>query len=229
MIDLHTHLLPLVDDGSTSLEDSLEILKVAVSQGVTSLVCTPHHTARFNKSPEEIKEAFINFNEAVKKEGIPVNLFLGQEIFVTPDIKKIIKEKKVLTLNGTKFALLEFDYFIPSDVGEIVFELIREGIVPVIAHVERYEYLTEGDICEIKNMGAYVTVNADVFSKGIFSKQKRFVKKLINNGLVDCVTSDIHVGREYLMEKAATYIKKKYEEVVYQVLFESAAKRILNG
>ena len=116
MIDLHAHLLPFVDDGSASLEDSLNMLRIVASQGVTDLVCTPHHRGNFNKSPSELKDAFISFKEAVKKEDIPVRLFLGQEIYVTSDVKNLIKDSKVLTLNGTKFALIEFDYIkYPTD------------------------------------------------------------------------------------------------------------------
>ena len=142
MIDIHSHIIPNIDDGSRSIEDSLAMLKTSAISGVSDSICTPHYREGYKKTPAEIESAFKLLKDSAKSQGIPVNLYLGEEIFVTKNIKTELKEKQVLTLNGTKFVLLEFDYNINSEISEIVYELSRIGYIPIVAHVNRYNYLS---------------------------------------------------------------------------------------
>ena len=103
MIDIHTHVIPNVDDGSHSLEESLAMIKHEIDIGVDTIYCTPHHIYhRYEKSVEEIKESFRLLKEAVEKENLPVKLYLGQEICYThrEDTISMLKEGKLLTLNN---------------------------------------------------------------------------------------------------------------------------------
>ena len=141
MTDIHTHALPFVDDGSASLEESLKMLGNLYAQGVTDVVVTPHYRSKYVATPDELKDAFKEFKIRVFEAGIPVNLYLGQEIYIGRGFKKFFAENKVLTLNGTKYILAEFDFNIETDVAEVVYELKAMGYIPIVAHFERYSYV----------------------------------------------------------------------------------------
>ena len=152
MIDIHTHLLPCVDDGSQSVENSVEMAKELYEQGVKQIIITPHYRLHYRKTPQVLQTEFEQFKAKVQAQ-IPIDLYLGQEIYVEDNIKELCRLNKVLTMNGSKFLLCEFNYTHPCDISETVYELCSEGYVPIIAHVERYVYLTIDDIYEIKNEG----------------------------------------------------------------------------
>ena len=202
MIDIHSHLLPGVDDGSPSIKESLIMLNEAVSQGVTDIICTPHFREGFTCLPQRLQEVFSEFKAEVEKLNIPVNLYLGQEIYAVDNVKKIIEENRVLTLNQTKFVLIEFSAGTKTDVVETVYELRNAGYIPVVAHVERYKYLSLDDIYELKNEGGYIQVNADSLVKEGKRANYKTVKKLFREGCVDFVASDIHYGRTFCMKEA---------------------------
>ena len=134
-----------------------------------------------------------------------------------------------MTFADSKYVLIEFSVSEQEDVSEAVYEIARMGYSPIIAHVERYPYLTVSDIFEIKDLGGLIQVNAD----SIVGKYKRLFKKrikeLFKNDLVDFVASDVHFGRNNCMQKAREYVGKKYGEEIMNKVFIENAKKILKG
>ena len=111
MVDIHTHIIPNVDDGSPNLETSIAMIKHEIEIGVDTIICTPHHIYhRYEKTVEEIREKFNLLKQEVERLGLPVQLYLGQEICYThrEDILQMLKDGKLLTLNNTNRILLEF-------------------------------------------------------------------------------------------------------------------------
>ena len=227
MVDIHSHILPMVDDGSKSLECSLALVKQEVELGVTDIICTPHYRSSFNKTPTELQDAFESFKSKVKENGIPVNLYLGQEIFVNNDIKKLLKENSVLTMNGTDYILIEFDFTRYQEISEIVYELKMMGYKPIVAHPERYSYIDLEEVYEIKKLGGYIQVNAEsiVNRRGPF----KFVKQMFKEGFVDFVASDIHAERVNLLAEAERIVCKKFCKDARDVVFDVNPKRIIKG
>ncbi len=228
MIDIHTHVLPFVDDGSESLSNSLEMVKTASKNGVTDIFLTPHRSER-TKTPEEVLEVFNNFKKEVEKLDIPINLYLGNEVFYSVNTIERIKENWCLTMNGSKFVLVEFSLNHPVDVEEAAYKIVRAGYVPIIAHVERYNYLTPESYHELKNMGALLQVNAEAIVGKQKRKSQKIVKYLFKEQLVDFVASDIHDSRPNLMQEAFKVVRKKYGEFAAQVVFNLKAKEIIKG
>lgn len=228
LIDVHSHVLPCVDDGSDSLQVSLKMVEKAVNEGVTDLFLTPHNRGAFDKTPKELKEAFDNFCESVKAEGIKVNLYLGQEIFVTKEIKKKIVDGEVLSLNDSKYMLIEPDYN-ECEITEVVYELTRLGYKPIVAHVERFSYITIDDLFEIKQLGGFVQVNASAVIGKDYRINAKLIKQAFKEGLVDFVASDVHSNRENCMAKAYALVKRKYGIGTADAVFIHNAKEIING
>ena len=211
MIDIHTHIIPYVDDGSPNLEMSIAMIKHELAIGVDEIIATPHHIySRYESTVEVIKERFNFLCEEVKKQNLPVNLYLGQEIYFThkEDIIQMLKEGKLLTLNNTNRVLLEFSFHRePENLLEVIYNFRVNGYQVIIAHVERYEWMTYPKVVALANEGALIQINSDAVLGYTSWKEKRFVKKLLKNGLVDFVASDTHSFRPSSLDKSYKKIK----------------------
>ena len=229
MIDIHAHVLPFVDDGSKSLERSIEIVKNSILQGVSDMVLTPHFDQDYKSSKEELETAFNTFVEHVNALGLNVNLYLGQEIFVSSDVKKLVSSGNILTLNDTEYILIEFSVGEDFDIAEAVYEFRKAGYKPIVAHFERYPYADISVAEEIKSLGGLIQVNSDsLVGKGRY-RHLRKVKSLFKEGFVDFVASDIHEFRKNSLKKAQEYVAKKYGKKVADAVFINNAKEIIKG
>lgn len=213
MIDIHTHVIPFVDDGSNSLEDSIAMIEEEVSFGVDIIICTPHHIRRkYVKTVDEIKKNYDLLYEEVQRRNIPVKLYLGQEICYSEneDIIGMLKNKELLTLNQTDKVLLEFSFTRePSDLEEILYNFKINGFQLIIAHVERYEWVTLSHVLMMKKGGAKIQINANSFVGDCGYMKKIFCKKLIKYDLVDYIASDMHTFRRSKMDLAYKKCKNK--------------------
>lgn len=228
MIDIHAHVLPGVDDGSANENFSFEMLFDAQRQGVTDVILTPHFRMEYKKTHAELVDAFDHFCAQKEKIGIDVNLYLGQEAFISNEFKKDVKDGKVFTLCGTQYLLVEFDFDVDHDIAEIVYDLINLGFKPIVAHIERYTYADISVAREIKAIGGLIQVNAQsVVAR--FGALKRKVKELFNEGLVDFVASDVHQGRKNQMKKAYGKVAKRYGKATADAVFNLNAQKIIKG
>ena len=211
MIDIHTHIIPYVDDGSPNLETSIAMIKHELAIGVDEIIATPHHIySRYESTVEVIKERFNFLCEEVKKQNLPITLYLGQEIYFThkEDIIQMLKEGKLLTLNNTNRVLLEFSFHRePENLLEVIYNFRVNGYQVIVAHVERYEWMTYQKVVALVNEGAKIQINSDAVLGYTSWKEKRFVKKLLKNNLVDYVASDTHSFRPSTLDKSYKKIK----------------------
>ena len=213
MIDIHTHIIPCVDDGSPNLETSIAMIKHEIDIGVDTIYCTPHHIFhRYTKTVEEIKEGFQLLKEAVEKENLPIKLYLGQEICYShrEDTIAMLKEGKLLTLNNTNQVLLEFSFTRePEDLMDVIYNFSINGYQVIVAHVERYEWMTFNKVFALRNEGAKIQINSNSVLGLTSWKEKRFVKKLLKKDLVDYVASDTHSFRPSTLDKSFKKIKNE--------------------
>jgi len=211
MFDIHTHIIPYVDDGSSSLEESINMIKHEIDIGVTDIICTPHHIFhRYETTVEVIKERFNFLKEEVEKLNLPIKLYLGQEICYThrEDILGMLKAGKLLTLNNTNRVLLEFSFTRePEDILDIIYNFNINGYEVIIAHVERYEWMTLDKVVALRNEGALIQINSNSVLGLTSWAEKRFVKKLLKHNLVDFVASDTHSFRPSTLDKSYKKIK----------------------
>ena len=229
MIDIHTHILPLVDDGSIDNGLSLTMLKECVNQGITDVILTPHYRKMYKLSPNVLVGEFEKFKKVVSDANTPINLYLGQEIFIDYNYKRLFETKKVLTMNDSKYVLIEFDYEIEVDMLDIIYELKMLGFIPIIAHYERYLMSDVETAMEIKALGGLIQINAE----SIVGKTKRYyaglIKKLFKNNLVDFVASDVHHNRVNHLLLAKQHVQKKFGKETANKVFVENAKMIIKG
>lgn len=230
LTDIHSHILPEIDDGSESLEKSLAMIAEEISQGVKNIFCTPHYRIPYTKEKEETKRIFNEFKEKVKEKNLPVNLYLGQEIAVNENTLSMLKSGRLLTLDDGKYVLLEFCLTKKTtDVSETVHEFVVEGFKPIVAHIERYPYLTLDDAYDVKRGGGLIQINADAALEVGKIFGGAYIKKLIEENLVDFVASDYHYFRKNNMKESYHAVAKRYGEEVAEKLFFLNAEKILKN
>ena len=208
MIDVHSHVIPFVDDGSKNTEISLSMLETIGKCGVTDVICTPHYRRSMFEAPKEI--IIDNFEKLKAANKTGVRLHLGQEIAYDPQVFTKLERGELLTYCGSEYVLLEFSYTRYIDISNVVFECKLRGYKPVIAHIERYEYIGVDDVEEIRSGGALIQVNADSLFFG--SPYHGVSSKYLRRDLVDIIANDFHSNRKYLMDKAYNKVKRKYGE-----------------
>lgn len=198
MIDIHSHIVFGVDDGSANMKESVQMLKMAKRLGIEAIFATPHYyQGLFNRD-----KAVKNFQELKKRSSnMGVELYLGSETLISSDLPEIISTNKDLTLNGTKYLLLDLPLdSVPQYTCNILFRLHLLGIVPIIAHPERNKcFLSNSQsFVDIAGRGALIQVDtASVIGIYGYSVQK-FAKNLIKQRLVHFVASDAHNVNDYV-------------------------------
>ncbi len=228
MIDIHTHILPFVDDGSADADLSLSMLKECVEQGITDVILTPHYRKMYKKTPSELKSEFEKFKSLAEGQ-LPINIYLGQEFYIDGDYKANINKGEALTINDTKYLLIEFEYINDVEMVDIVYEIKMLGYVPIVAHYERYFDSDLSQAIEIKNVGGLIQVNADSLVGASKKFYHKLIKQLFKNDLVDFVASDVHYDRENLLSKAKRFVEKKYGKEMANRLFIENAKKLIEG
>lgn len=197
MIDIHTHILPGIDDGPQTIEESIEILKKATEEGIKTIVATPHVLEVPSESDmQRLRGAFNRVKNAIIREGIDIKIILGAELFISPDLPKTIKENRELTINnGNKYVLIELPMNeIPLFTEQTIFELQLQGIVLIIAHPERcFEIQKDTNrLFDLVQKGVLTQLNSGSLT-GIYGKKvQKTAKSLLKKNLIHMIASDIH-------------------------------------
>ena len=196
LCDIHCHILPNVDDGSRNMEESLKMLQTEYDDGVRYIMLTPHFRYQMFEPPlEKVKQTFAELQKQSKEKWPDLTLRLGSEIHKSLDITECLKKGERLTLGSTNYVLLEFSGSDPKSlILERTLDLLNHGYKPIIAHIERYSNIRDdfAGMEELKDMGAFIQVNADTISgkDGFFVK--RYARKLMKRDLIDFVGTDAH-------------------------------------
>lgn len=197
MIDLHAHILPGLDDGAKTLQESIEMVRQLSNAGFTTVVATPHVIeGRDALSPQVILEETANLQEAILGEGIKMKILPGAENYVFPEMAAWLKRGRLMTLGNTgKYLLFELPMFdIPHYTDKVLFDLQVAGVTPIVAHPERNKELVEdeGRILEWANKGVLFQLNLRSLSGRYGPNAQQFGKRLIESGLIHGIGTDIH-------------------------------------
>ena len=240
IVDIHNHIIFNVDDGPGTLEQSMAMMRQATEYGITDIVATPHQLENDQVSGHPIRqqkiiEKFNILKEEVLKEKLPLNLYLGSELYYTtyvvnaPEIPFYTYEDK------KKYALIEFSLnWHPEGYKETFYELIQNGITPVLAHPERYSYFWEiiDDIIDLVKMGSVLQINAGSLL-GYQGTQARFLSDmLLREGLVHVIASDAHRASRAIgfnLPRAVETFKEKYPHVDFEALSSENPWKIVQG
>ena len=206
--DVHSHLVPGVDDGATGLDDSLEMVRYMVNLGYRGMVLTPHIMSDlYPNSPETLNAPFQSLVDAVKKEQIPIKLKLAAEYLLEEDTLRLLKKGDPMTFScmdgqghKRRVMLMEMGFHeAPSDalVKEVIFEAQGRGMVPLLAHCERYPYLhRNASLLELwYKRGGWLSVNATSLAGAYGPDTRDMAKRCMQLGWISFVCSDAHCMR----------------------------------
>ena len=217
-IDIHSHILYGIDDGSKSLEESIEIIKQYIEMGYKHVVATSHYIEKseYISNEKERKELLEKIKKELKKQKLDIKLYLGNEVYINNNLEELLNKKEITTINNSRYLLIELPMHNKiKNINEIIYELRIKGIIPIIAHPERYEYVQK-DINYVKELieeGALLQSNYGSII-GIYGNHaKKAMKKLLKQNTISFLATDIHFpnNKIYLnMDK----IKKKIIKII---------------
>ena len=235
MIDLHCHILPGIDDGAQTIQDSLAMAQMAVDQGITHILCTPHHNnGRYTNSPKEVISRVATLQKVLDEKGIALSLFEGQEVRISGDLLTLIQNNDILFADlSNRYILIEFPTAeIPLYAETVMFDLLTQGKIPIIVHPERNTKFIENPnrLIPFLQMGVLTQLTAPSYV-GIFGKKiEKTAKIMVSHKMIHMIASDAHNTdkRGFFMKKAYTAIEKDQGAEVVSFL-QQTARNIMNG
>ncbi|WP_339226783.1 CpsB/CapC family capsule biosynthesis tyrosine phosphatase [Oceanobacillus sp. FSL K6-2867] len=235
MIDIHSHILPGVDDGAKTEEDSLEMARAAVAQGITTIIATPHHrNGKYDNDAHSILNHVAILNELFAKENIDLQVLAGQETRINGDMVEDIEKGELLPLNGSKYLFVEFPSGqVPRYASQMLFDIQVAGYTPIIVHPERNQELIEhpAKLYEFVKKGALTQVTAASLL-GKFGKNiQKFSNQLIESNLTHFIASDAHNtnSRGFVMDEAFQQLKRTYGSDYHYMFLENSQLLVENS
>ena len=239
--DLHSHALSLVDDGARTDEEMYQMIDIAYDDGIRRICFTPHfkqyhfdNGEQISKYNESISRSFSIAEQYVQNKYSDMTLYLGNEIMFHHDIYESISNGSCSLIADTSYALVEF---VPDtslfEISTALANLLRKGIRPILAHIERYECLSKdiSSVYELRELGVVIQVNASSVTNLKFGKGAKFIKTLFKKNLVDIIATDAHRADRYkpIMSDAINFIVKKYGADIAEKVSRTVPNLILEN
>ena len=199
MIDLHSHILPGIDDGARTMDDAIVLIQQSIAADVTHIVCTPHiHQGVYDNNLSTILNAYDQLCYEVKSKALPIKLAYSGEVRICPEIVSWVTNKELPFLGsweGRLVLLLELPHsHVPPGVENLIKWLLKSGIQPVIPHPERNRDIIADyrKATNLKKLGCLFQVTAGAFTNRFREQVKDVAEKMLNDGLIDYIASDMH-------------------------------------
>ncbi len=209
--DIHSHLIPGIDDGVKTIEESLEMLRGFASLGFRRIITTPHVMSDFFRNgPDTILPGLEDVRSAVKKAGINITIDAAAEYYLDEVFVQKIKTEKLLTIDD-KFLLFEISYINPPDhLLNVIFDINVAGYTPLLAHPERYNFWSGrlDEYKKIKDAGALFQLNVNSLTGYYGMVSKKTAELLIDENMIDFIGSDLHGARH--MESLHKVVNERY-------------------
>ena len=235
MIDIHNHLLYGIDDGSRSIDESIDVLKDLESVGFTDIILTPHYISgsKYNNSASKNYRLLRTLKEKVKENNININLYLGNEVFIDEDIMELIEKYEIYPLNGSNYLLVELPLSGEYDgYVEIFSDLIDKGCNVVLAHPERYLSFQKdyNKIIELEKIGVLFQANFGSLLGKYGDGAKKLIRRLLKEKKLAFLATDIHHKKHDLrdFDRAKKQALKYINEYEFNILVNRNPSLLLN-
>lgn len=237
MVDIHTHLMPGIDDGARDWKDVYEMAAMAADSGVDTIVCTHHCNipgVYGNYDSQFLDELFFELRDRLWQGEFPLRVMRGMEIFATPDICDRIHEGQMLPINGTDYYLVEFSFEESAEyMTDLLYDMLRQGMHPVVAHPERYYALNERPFILLDWMkkGILSQINKSSLLGKFGDRVERTALTFLEQNMVTCIASDAHSPRFRTthMGEICKFLLRHYSEEIAWRLLEDNPRRIVEG
>ncbi len=233
LIDIHSHILPGVDDGAVNHKTSMKMLEIAWNDGIRQVILTPHNKPmRHNVSLKTLQKLAEDLDIEARHQGMTFTFYMGNEIYYRSDIIEALEEGKACTMARSSYILVEFSPMDDFDyIRKGIYQVLSAGYRPIIAHIERYQCMLNKPehVASLHKMGCYIQVNAGSVMGQYGFAIKRMTRKLLKQELVSFIASDAHdtEKRAPRLKECAKYISKKFGDEYRQRLFEENPEKLL--
>lgn len=196
-IDIHSHILPGIDDGAKTIEESVQLVTEMAGWGFERLTCTPHITKKFRNTLEIIQEKFDILNNALSANGLSIDLRMSAEYRLNPETWPEILKSGLFMPIEDRYILMEFPINEPSDMGDLdpmeeFLKVISLGLTPILPHPERYFYLQHDDLLRYVDAGVKIQSNYGSLAGVYGSEVSKRAQSLIDEGIVSFLATDMH-------------------------------------
>jgi len=234
LIDIHSHILPEVDDGALTMEEAVSMAKLAVNEGITKIIATPHHQngAFFNRKQDILKRV-KELNYVFQRENISLEVLPGQETRIYGDLLEDLEKGDILTLNHTNYLFIELPSgYVPRYTEQLLFEVLLKGLTPIIVHPERNAGFIENPekLLNLVKKGTLTQVTTNSLIGHFGKKIQKFSMQLIEANLTHFIASDAHniSTRSFRIKESIDEIDKEFgREAVYY--FQENAELLIQG
>ena len=235
MIDMHSHILPSIDDGATSVDEAFKLIEEAKSVGFEGIVLTTHYIEGYYEADIDRREVLAkSIEDNLANKHLDVELYLGNEIYISENIVNLLKEGKASTINNTSYVLFELPFNQePMFLYNIIYEMMQNKLVPILAHPERYEFVQQHPefIFDLIQRGVLMQANYGSVIGEYGEKAQIIVKKLLQNNMIHFLGSDVHRQNTIYpkMPKIISELKKLISEDKIEELTTTNPKRVLQN
>ena len=196
MIDFHSHILPNIDDGSRSIEETFNLIKEAEKVGFEAIISTSHYMENYYETDVPEREVWVKaILENLKTKNIDTNLYLGNEIYFSDNIIELLEKRKASTINDTSYVLFELPLNAePMNLYDVVYDMLQYKLVPILAHPERYSFVQKEPelIYDLIQKGVLMQANYGSIIGQYGKKAQMIVKKFYENKMIHLLGTDVH-------------------------------------
>ena len=237
MIDLHCHIIPGIDDGAGTIEDSLEMARIAVENGTRIVAATSHGDFARVEPGEYVRyyvKKLVSLRKVLKKEGIPLKVAGGMELLVNEELLRYAQEHPLPAINGGRYILVEFRFDVSADLAEKSLDRLRGlGWKLVLAHPERYDFIRRDPsrVRALYRAGTVLQINKGSLSGAFGRLASRAADQMLREGIAGVVASDAHdpVLRTIDLEDTAAILDLYYGSDASRILLKRNPYRILSS
>lgn len=233
MVDIHSHILPSLDDGAQSLEEALSMAKIAANGGINHMVASSHGNY-FSYTLDEYWEQLEKLQSCLKQQHIPLTLYSGMEIFVDGDVSPLLERRGLLTLNRTNYLLIEFPFEDRArNVQKNIAALQQKGYKIVLAHPERYLFIQKDPefAYYLEETGCVLQVNQGSLLGDFGGRAEMLARQLLSDGVVGVIATDAHDPRYRApsTDRLLDFLGAYYGETQAHLWLSENPSRILKG
>ena len=235
MIDIHSHILYGVDDGPSNREETIQLLEKAVKEGITEIISTSHaYQPQYHAEGCVVTEQVDLLQLIIEEKQLPLTLHIGHEVRLRDNLVELLKEKKLHTLAGSKYLLLELPSSgIPKYTLEVIHQLLSEDIVPIIAHPERNKAIAENPsrLMKLVSHGAVAQITAGSLAGHFGRSTQKLSLQLVDANLVHTYGSDVHnlKTRPFKFDEGLRYLEKHKRLDAVDIFLENNARIVENS
>ncbi len=196
MIDLHSHILPMVDDGATSLLMALEMARIAVDDGIEVMACTPHFMPGiYDNVADDIRRRVEVLNHEFIQNDIDLSLVTGSDAHIRPDFVDCLRSGDILTLHNSRYVLFEPPHNVmPQRMGDLLFNIAMAGFVPILTHPERLKWIEQNYalVKELVQAGVWMQITSGSLTGRFGQRPQYWAHRMLADGLVSILATDAH-------------------------------------